>query len=202
VTDQSWALINSVLEIFNNCSVSQYIDWAYEIFVEKKDKFKLMPINLCICSVHFFKKILKKVKKVKADKVTIDAFLFSFTYLQNSFTIEQFHSNLVDIFICFSQKYLNASSLNAMKSLKKKISELKVINRLETDLKKSTDIHHPDDQDFININTEIPVRQDSRFVMHFDQLLKSYQQTLDQNETQKNRENSYYSPELFPVISD
>ena len=37
VTDQSWALINSSLEMFNQCNISQYLDWCYKFTIGQCD---------------------------------------------------------------------------------------------------------------------------------------------------------------------
>ena len=44
VMDNSWTLINSIMEIFNNCKVSQYINWSFEILIKKQDNVHLWLI--------------------------------------------------------------------------------------------------------------------------------------------------------------
>ena len=57
VTDFSWALINSVCIIFNNCPVGEYLNWCYEKLIginhfENQKKSMVMPY---LCSTHFLK---------------------------------------------------------------------------------------------------------------------------------------------------
>ena len=35
VVDFSWPLINSVMEIFNNCTISDYLKWTFDVLVNK-----------------------------------------------------------------------------------------------------------------------------------------------------------------------
>jgi hypothetical protein len=95
VTDPSFALINSVHDVFNNCSLINYLDWTYEIFVENINLGISMPVKTILCSVHFLKLMAKKAKKMikpkEADQFSLgEAFTLAFTILQHSFKFEEF----------------------------------------------------------------------------------------------------------------
>ena len=82
VSDQSFAIINSLTETFNNCTVSQYLDWCFDLLFEKCIKVfsnTNMPVSLYMCSTHFLKNIVIKTNEMlmlkksykKLDKETM-----------------------------------------------------------------------------------------------------------------------------------
>jgi hypothetical protein len=99
VTDFSWGLINAIMETFNNCTVTIYINWCFEIIFKKSECIILASIMKSIfqlCSVHFLKLIITKARKIKPfkdegkDKNLQNDFIFAFTLLQNSMNIDEF----------------------------------------------------------------------------------------------------------------
>jgi len=59
VTDMAWALINSVMRVFNNLSMLEYLECCYD-FVFKKKSFNM--VIYYTCSTHFLKNMIKKTK--------------------------------------------------------------------------------------------------------------------------------------------
>ena len=67
ITDQSWAIINSILEIFNNCTINQYLSWCFDIvFKIERRKFlnSEMPMMAYVCASHFIKNMVYHTKKI------------------------------------------------------------------------------------------------------------------------------------------
>jgi len=64
VTDMGWALINSVLRVFNNCDMIEYLNYCYKLLLENKVEFKDKRIKVIYytCSTHFLVNIIKKTK--------------------------------------------------------------------------------------------------------------------------------------------
>ena len=59
VTDMAWALINSLMRVFNNCSMLEYLDNCYGFL------FSGSSFNMVIyytCSTHFIKNMIRKAK--------------------------------------------------------------------------------------------------------------------------------------------
>ncbi|CAF0972658.1 unnamed protein product [Brachionus calyciflorus] len=105
VTDFSWPLINSVLETFNRISISTYLRLCFKKIIDREkfnEEFKNMIIPY-LCSTHFIKNISKKAKKVKIDMQTRTAFIFSFTLIQNSTSIEEKENYLLIIYNMFNR---------------------------------------------------------------------------------------------------
>ena len=98
VTDFSYALINSLLKSFNNCQLSHYIMWTYHVLIQFPDKSNqignMMKIKIYICSVHFLKSLIQKVKKLEKNPIVAKSFIFAFSLLQKTVTIKQFDVNL------------------------------------------------------------------------------------------------------------
>lgn len=59
VTDMSWALINSVLYVFNKCSMQEYLIRCWDHLFHKKSFENIVYYT---CSTHFLKNIIKKSK--------------------------------------------------------------------------------------------------------------------------------------------
>ncbi len=129
VTDFSYALINSILMAFNNCQLSHYIMWTYHVLIQFPDQVdkigNIMKIKIYICSVHFLKSFISKVKKIEKNKTVAKSFIFAFSLLQNSVTIKQFDTNLWHIYNLFGNRFMNHSTYNSLKFLKKEISNRK-----------------------------------------------------------------------------
>lgn len=106
VIDFSWPFINALLEIFNYCTIETYLNIWYQKIIQKKQSIESWPLKTTIylCSTHFLKMIISKVRKFNLCQNVIKCFIFSFTLLQNSKTIDEFESYLVDIFNLFCQK--------------------------------------------------------------------------------------------------
>ena len=129
ITEQSWAIINSNLEIFNNCTINQYLSWCFDIvFKSERRKFlnSEMPMMAYVCASHFIKNMVyhtKKNLKIKkyiskdSEEASIKlrimrTFIFSFSLLQNSISIEDFSDYLSIIFKIFNSQYKTVTVVN------------------------------------------------------------------------------------------
>ncbi len=129
VTDFSYALINSVLKSFNNCQLSHYILWTYHVLIEFPNDKRIghiMKIKIYFCSAHFLKTLIYKVKKIEKNMTVAKSFIFAFSLLQNSITVESFNNNLRNIYYVFSNSMLDESVLLSIIYLKVEISNRKL----------------------------------------------------------------------------
>lgn len=129
VIDFSWALLISLMKSINNCDLIAYLDWSYDMLVLKKTndhiKRDYMKSKLVLCSVHFFKNVVKKTKAlmIKSKKSYINSkikkiFLFSFTLLLNSISVEEFIKHLTCIYYLFSSIKWNESVIYSYRTLR------------------------------------------------------------------------------------
>ena len=121
VTDFSWALINSVVLVFNKCSISQYLDYCFSLIFDKKKSAaisSLLSVRIYLCSTHFLKLIIKRAKKTKCDKEHTIFFIFCFTLLQNACTIQDFERYLTNVVILFLLPFHNNRVAQAANQLK------------------------------------------------------------------------------------
>ena len=66
VTDMSWALINSIMQVFNHCSVLEYLNCCYDCILKNIQFEKIVYYT---CSTHFIKNIIRKAKvNLKGNK--------------------------------------------------------------------------------------------------------------------------------------
>jgi hypothetical protein len=124
VTDHSFALMNSVVQTFDNCSLLEYLHYVFELLhneTSKKTIESVLPCKLQICSTHFLKIIIKNVKEAKVQKTIQNLFIFVFSFLQNSTCIKDFDRNLLHIYNIFMQPRINEDFSNSYNFLKVKI---------------------------------------------------------------------------------
>jgi hypothetical protein len=103
--------------------------WTYHVLIQFPDQVdkigNIMKIKIYICSVHFLKSFISKVKKIEKNKTVAKSFIFAFSLLQNSVTIKQFDTNLWHIYNLFCNRFMNYSTYNSLIFLKKEISNRK-----------------------------------------------------------------------------
>jgi hypothetical protein len=121
VTDQSFAIINSLSETFNNCTISQYLDWTFDLLLKKSNNTfsnTTIPVILYLCATHFLKNIVIKtneILKLKKNYRALDnetlikikikkLFVCSFSLLQISVNMVDFNAVLIDLFYIFCSK--------------------------------------------------------------------------------------------------
>jgi len=127
----------------NNCDILHYLHWTFDLLVNNKDSIYLtqhhMKTRLILCSVHFFKNVIRKTKKLRSFKNveflrSRKIFLFSFTLLLNSTCVVEFDNHLVNIFNVFGSGKLTRAVLYSLKSLQ---YEVKSKNLNSVDICKS-----------------------------------------------------------------
>lgn len=111
VVDESWALINSVIQTFNGCSPLAYINWTWDVLnsdLQKQNSaHDLLNTRLFLCHTHLFKNVIKKttdilksLKRKNSTKIK-SLFQFCFTLLQNSQYLQEFDENLELCYLIF-----------------------------------------------------------------------------------------------------
>ena len=104
---------------FNNCSADTYINWCYEILFNDSSYANVMKTIFVLCAVHFLKMVTKRVRKIIVyedkikDKKLQNAFIFSFTLLQNATSIEDFSCNIKHAYNIFCLKYESLKCLSS-----------------------------------------------------------------------------------------
>ena len=134
VTDQSAALMNALLKVFNGCSRLSYINWTFENLINNKKMQsikKIMKVHLINCAFHLIKIVIKSVKKKsKANERINKFFVFCFTILQTSLYVDDFLNNLKHIYVLFNSKFQTSETQNSFDFLKKKLSFRKVDRKI------------------------------------------------------------------------
>ena len=122
VTDFSFALINGAMNAINKCSLTYYIQYCYNLLVNG-DNLINMTTHLYLCSTHFLKSMIKKVKrfKMKDNGWIINTFIYSFSLIQNSITMEEVENNMINFYNLFNSKYKNESVMYSKEALRTEI---------------------------------------------------------------------------------
>ena len=124
MTDNSAALIKSVCETFNHCSITIYINWTYDVLIKKSEKDSIkscMKTYLILCQSHFFKNIVKKCDDIISGAENLEIkklFLFCFTLLQNSSLIEEFNEIFRSYYLIFNQEFMDEELRNVLVIIK------------------------------------------------------------------------------------
>ena len=214
VTDFSWANINALLRIILNCDIIQYLKLSYNIAVLKDYSFStILNSKIYICSTHFLKIIIDDLDDINITKGKITdkmraAFIFCFTMLQNSSSIEEFNQNLEDMVTIFCQPKLSQLLLRSLvrmnieisirnydwlNQLFKKFDRKFLITSKESRIE---DIYFPNDMSKNYI-------LDSPFTKFFEQRLSFYKKCIKEESIKKDqiiKTNEFYKPILMKII--
>ena len=217
VTDHSWALINAVLLSFNQCNLQNYLNWSYIIFVQKIDDLALknkMKVRIYLCSTHFLKCIIKNSKLVKVEKEIRRAFIYFFTLVQNSTTLNQIEIYLINIHNIFMSKEFDQSVQYSLQTLASELKNRK-LNNIDIDNERSLPHERERDKNhekfveesniYFVVDFDKKVRENSPWNNYFNALVEQWNQLLE-NRSSINKitlnllANPFYSPGLFNLI--
>lgn len=131
VCDFSWPLINSALLSFNNCTMNYYLKYTFSLLYKDNSNAKVIEMNndnsfkncntyLYLCSTHFLKSMIKKSKyyERKIEKTVINTFIFAFSLIQNSITVDQIENYMINVYNIFQNKYLDKTVTYSLEVLK------------------------------------------------------------------------------------
>ena len=121
VTDFSWALMVSVIHIFNGCSIMAYLTWCLDHLFGLgiySSSIKTIHIHCCI---HTLKNVIRKSKKIKCEPKIRNCFVFCFSLLQNAIQPQDFEAILINIYSLFNQKFSNKDVLLSLSFLRDRI---------------------------------------------------------------------------------
>ena len=210
VTDFSWTLICSVLEVFNHMNVIEYLNTVFGILFYKKETLNEITTIIYLCSAHFIKLIVKKVRETesKIDDKVKRCFIFCFSLLQNSTTVIEFESIFVNIIQMFNTEYINTSTSAAIRTLRSAISnrdpsDFEYINydgsiskeELERNLNFELLLKLEKNQ----IQTVKIIKKASPFAKYFHNIYMANMQTIN-SYSQCNNKNAFYAPQLVQII--
>ena len=202
VTDFSFALINSIHQAFKGCTLLQYICWSYDYITKNNETTKsLFTARTYLCSVHFLKNISKKAKSVignlKQGKNILKTFLYAFSLLQNSCTMEELEENLQNIFYIFNEETETEIFYNCLTKTRKKLASRDIEAFLDCELtkKENVDIYG------LSFNTKIEgkLSKNSPYVNHFKNIVINCISESKNGKIGMNK-NRFYFPDLFKII--
>ena len=226
-TDFSFALLNAVCNVFNNCTLEFYLKWCFEVLFKKAKSLSIsncMKVLLHLCGAHFLKMVVKKVQKIKKYKEDVDigfnnninknknlqkSFIFAFVLLQSSTNIDDFIEYFINIHNLYNEKYNSDAVRNSGEFLKKKLQarEFEVLSiykepcEPEFKLKKKDENYHEFAKyNCCNKNNESILKKNSQFSLYFQTLLTKIQKKSEPINI--NEENEYYCSEMFNIIMD
>jgi hypothetical protein len=218
VTDFSWPLINSVLDIFNNnMTIIKYLELAYEILV-KKEKHKLTLINtfIYLCSIHYLKTFIKNTKKIhhqdKKNEIRVKkSLIFCFTLLQNATSLEEIEFLLENIYNVFNIKKRNQSFISSICLIENRLKNRNLdqdffYDESEKDRQRyQSKMELNSKSNLIYTKRQLKgLKNSSPFKKYFEKIIYSnFKNKISQEYSKENlEENIFYNPALFTLIYD
>jgi hypothetical protein len=226
VTDMGWALINSVLRVFNNCSMMEYLNWCYN-FVFKNQPTLIDNVVYYTCSTHFIKNIIKKAKGILnfsnliflnlniliysflavtvVNKVK-RAFVFAFALIQNSTAIDEIDLYLHHIYIMFNSFKLTGRCMqsifiigNAIRGTE--LSNTKILEKSTPDERRRDEYFDK----FLEIsnsktNDNKPMKVGSPFHEYYEKKIQNFKDSYEETNSPEFHQNEFYSPKLFDIL--
>ena len=203
VTDFSYALINSIHQAFNGCTLLQYIMWTFDYLTKNDASLKdFILVRTYLCCVHFLKNISKKAKSIvgnlKNGKNVLKTFLFAFTLLQNSINLTEFEENIRNIYFIFNLRTENDSFYKALTKTRIKLANREIENFFIHD---KDDVKEVQDHNsaFFNKILVGKLSKSSPFVNYFNRIIDACKLEI-QFENVGMNQNRFYYPELFNII--
>jgi hypothetical protein len=210
VIDQSWVLLNSILSVFNNLNITEFLKISFDCLINE-DLSRFGEINTLPYhdSVHLMRNFIKNSKKIQhftkeSETAARKYSVFCFCLLQTCSTIADFVEVFLNVYNIFNQINKNEKFINSMIFIEHTI-ENRNINpkiRLEESLK---------DKEHFKIREEIEkerpftktqlknVKKSSPFRKYFDKLLKKKCRRFDFDN--KVARNDFFNPGLFNLIN-
>jgi hypothetical protein len=230
-TDFSFALLNAVCSVFNNCTLEFYFKWCFEVLFKKAKSISIsnsMKVLLHLCGAHFLKMIVKKVKKIKKYKEDLKeekeayisirknknlqkSFIFSFTILQNSTKLDDFIENFIHVHNMYNIEYHSQKVTDSCHVIKKLLigreCEILLIKKEPTvpelTFKTESDQYHEYAKfNSFDKNDENSLKKKSMFVIFFKMLLKKIAENPLTDPSANMIANEFYCPEMFKIIAE
>lgn len=204
VTDNSKALINSVLNIFNKCDITEYLFWCSEIFLKQRTELsKKISVRIYLCCAHYLHNIVYRVKKFNCDNTVKKFFIFCFTILQNSITIDEIENYLINIYNIFNNEFLDGTVEKSKAIIDQTISQRNLDAELSFLIR---DVEQANKQSDVEDFTDL-TNNSSPFKSYFDKKILDYQNIIKDLKTQNKNcmafdKNLFYNPELFKIIQE
>ena len=206
VTDMSWALITSIHVAFNGCTVIQYLRWTFDLITRRKQDIELMMnVRSYFCAVHFLKTIARNAKiKIKdLNKNILKTFIFAFTLLQNSISLEKFETNLKYIFHIFNSKSQNELFVDSLTRIRSQLANRDIdIDAIIGEIKPENGKKIITNENTIfEQELSVTLKKESPYTNHFNSIIEKCK-IICENAPESKEENSFFQPMLFHVIQD
>jgi len=215
VMDQSDVLLNSILCVFDNLTIVEYLIIAFNCVIKKDfsefHKILSMPYN---DSIHLMKNFIQKSKKIKHFDMKFEIVarkfsVFCFCLLQCSTTIEDFEYLYENIYNVFMQPNKNEKFIDSIVAIEYCISNRNIYPNIQLD-GSSKDKKHFDiikeiensekgDQNKLFTKKQLKsVKKNSPFRKYFDKFKKYRCKRVDIDS--KLEKNIFFNPGLFNLI--
>ncbi|CAF0888839.1 unnamed protein product [Brachionus calyciflorus] len=205
VTDFSWALMNSVLNVFNNMDMNEYLEWCFKKIFGESDNEERCAVGtrLYLCSTHFLKSLVRKVKKFNLELKFKNLFIFCFALLQNSVSIQYFLNILINVHNVYLNPLKTKSVVYSLEILRKEIRNKDLIY-LNLNEIYSGETLKEEDVDFFSsrlkeTETLESIAEKSPFNIFFRKKFEKWQEKIN-SENETFQKNDFYEPKLFNLL--
>lgn len=189
--DFSWAIINSVLLVFNQENISRYLVKCWN-HMDKHTVTGAKFTVIHLCAFHVVGILRQKMRNVNADSKLKEFCKFCFALLQNSSTLEQAGRLYAAICRVLLSKRKSSSVTAAIKFLRQRIEEMTDEPIITSDTSGEQLSGECETSDLI----EGTIRDNSPFEAFFEEVKRlSLSKVKHEGDT-----NEYFSDEIFDII--
>lgn len=196
VVDWSWALINAIMNEWNNMTVSEYLEKVYTT-LNKKEKIDSNLIIVHSCCAHFQKRISStihnKFSKYSKSKNLILECMGILIHCDTLDNLDYCYEKFMTILLTSCSKEANDNIIDINKFHTSKYKYDNDESEMNSDFENNADFSEE------NYKLEGRIFIDSPFYKRFNSKLYEMKNILDNN---SKRDNKYYSPEIADYITN
>jgi hypothetical protein len=179
VVDFSWALLNSILDVFCNHKIGSYLTYCFQKLVMISNTKELYTIPY-ICSTHFLRMMFRRAKSLNnCDKNMVNIFIYVFTLLQNARSLNEFNDFICLAFKIFktktNQSFVSSSVSQINYELETRDYHLDKIltDEVTEDRKDDEDISFKEKEliQFEDVSNKESLKEKSPFTTYFNSLI-------------------------------
>lgn len=191
--DFSWAIINSILLIFNAESIIKYLHKCWEACTQKEERPSFSVVHFC--AFHMLGIMKYKFRDLKIHKKLKEFGKFSFALMMMSKTLEEGSHTYTHICRALGNEKRNRECNESIDYLKRLVENLP-----EKTEEASECVFHmdPEEKTHYGILTEGTIRSRSPFDRHFTKLRE--RALCDHDKHAFDNDNEYHCPDMLNII--
>ena len=204
ILDFEWSHIHSILRVFNNSNINEYLHFCYAYCTNQLLSFPFeitskIKTFIFVNSTNILQNFLSKLK-TQGSFAKIEFCLKSFIQIQKCTSLIEINDMLKKIMTIFLSKSNTLEVAESLAFMKNKFHYLQINERksFSCSLDSRFDLSY---ESLITNTTKIKIKCNSPFNVHFNKLIEGYEQNINKEQI-SNDKNTYFAPEQFKTLSE